>query len=249
MDPLDRYLRWLETQRGLSPNTLKKYGAALRALTAWLTVPLDQASAQDLDAFVSELGGAPSTVAGRMAALRGFYAYLVRLALRVDDPSVVLLPPKRIKGLPRPIDNVDDLFATLDPQTRAIAVFLRETGLRISEACAVRVPFPAPDLLLVRGKGGKDRLVPLTPAARAAIDELGGRIPIGPRGIQKRFRKALVGFTPHRCRHTFGTELGATGTDLGVIQDLMGHASPDTTRVYTAYDVERFREAMGRRAS
>lgn len=247
MEPLDRYLLWIQTQRNLSPDTVQKYATCLRRLQEWLTVPLAEASKADLDTFVSELGGAPSTVAGRMAAIRSFFRYLARLGLRPDDPSVVLQAPKRDKNLPRPIHNVDEVLALLDPQTKAIATFLLETGLRISEACAVKLTPPAPDALMVKGKGRKDRLLPLTGAARAALDELGGEIPIGVRAVQKRLKKAFDGVTPHRFRHTFGTSLGTAGTDLGVIQDLMGHANPATTRGYTAYDLQRFREALARR--
>jgi site-specific recombinase XerD len=114
--------------------------------------------------------------------------------------------------------------------------------LRISEACAVECGVPVPDALRVKGKGSRDRVVPLTEMARTALTALGGRIAYRPRTIQRHF--AAVGFHPHALRHTFASQLADHEVDLSVIQDLLGHASPATTRVYQANSPERLRRGL-----
>jgi integrase len=146
---------------------------------------------------------------------------------------------------PPSIEDRGNTFARLDPEFHLIATVLVETGLRVSEACGLMVDVPAPEQIVVRGKGAKERIVLLTPAARAALDELGGRIPYRPRTIQRRFR--LAGFTPHRLRHTLACDLAASGADLGEIQEILGHSSPATTRIYAAYGTARLRRALERR--
>lgn len=240
---LERWLEWARVERGLLPNTLAAYGRELRALSAFGD-PVTM-TAEGLSAYLASAGGKPATVGKRVAALRSFYRFLQRQGARVDDPSAGLDRPKVRKGLPRPVDDRDARLARLDPTARRVAVLLLETGLRISEACSIDVEPPAPLELVVRGKGAKERLVPLTDVARAAIDELGGHVPLSVRSIQRRFR--VVGFTPHRLRHTFGCDLAEADADLGEIQDLLGHASPATTRIYARYSVDRLRRALERR--
>ncbi len=244
---LARYLLWLLVERGLLSSTIKAYERELKALAAGTEGSLEQLDSAGIRDHLHKLGGASASVARRLATYKSFYGYLVRSGVRADDPTLPLDRPKVRRGLPRPLDDPDAAFSSLDEESRLIATFLRETGLRISEACSVRCTVPVPDVLLVVGKGQKERLVPLTQAARSALDGLGGSMPVGKRAIQRRFEKA--GFTPHRLRHTFGCELAASDADLGVIQDLLGHASPATTRVYTQYSLNRLRTALDRRSA
>jgi integrase len=130
---------------------------------------------------------------------------------RSDDPSLDLDRPKLRRGLPRPVAGLPAVMGRLDPETHAIAVFLVETGLRISEGCSVFVRPPAPPELTVLGKGSKERIVPLTAQARAALDALGGAIPVSARTVQRRFR--ALGFSPHRLRYTLATELARSDVD------------------------------------
>lgn len=184
-------------------------------------------------------------MARRLAAYRSFYRFLIRTEVRTDDPTASLERPKLHPGLPRPVSDLDAALDRLGTDAQAVAVLLVETGLRISEAMAIDVEVPCRDLLLVRGKGDKERLVPLSPPARAALDELGGHIELSTRSIQRQF--AAAGFTPHRLRHTLASGLAERDVDLSVIQDLLGHASPATTRVYQRNDVRRIREGLERR--
>lgn len=243
-DALSDYITWCRVERGLSAGTIGAYSRELRSLHERCG-RLASLTTADLRSWLQSLEGAPATVARRVAALRSFYGWLVRTAQRKDDPSAQLDRPKVRAGLPRPVEDLDGVLRHLDPTFQAIAIFLAETGLRISEAVSVRSNTPAPQQLLVLGKGGKERLLPLTDLARAALDELGGSVPASARTVQRRFREA--GITPHRLRHTLGCELAASGADLGEIQDLLGHASPATTRVYAAYGLDRLRRAQDRR--
>lgn len=241
---LDRYVIWCRVERGLSPGTIAAYVRELSSLQERCG-ELQLLDAAELRSWIQDRAGAASTVARRVAALCSFYGWLVRTEQRTDDPSKLLDRPHVRPGLPRPVEDLDGVLRHLDPTFQAIAIFLAETGLRISEACALQCRPPVPDQMLVLGKGAKERLVPLTDLARAALDELGGSLPASSRTIQRRFREA--GITPHRLRHTLGCELAASGADLGEIQDLLGHASPATTRVYAAYGMARLRAAQDRR--
>lgn len=244
MEPLDAYLVFAAVERGLSRNTLASYERELRRLEDDQG-DLEHLTTAHLRDYIHERAGAPSTVAVRVAAVRSFYRFLHHTGRREDDPSALLERPKVKRGLPRPVSDLLTVLSTLDGETRAAAVFLAETGMRLSEALSVDLPVPAPDVVLIRGKGGRERLVPLTDRARIAIDALGGSIPIARRTLQERLKRA--GITAHRLRHTLGTQLSESGADLGEIQDLLGHASPATTRIYTAYSLDRLRKAQARR--
>jgi len=243
---VSEWARWALIERGLAEATVAAYTRELRALEV-ATSPraLLDLGTEDLRRYVHHRGGAHATVARRLASFRSFYGWAVRTG-RGEDPSATLDRPRVTPGLPRPVEDVDRVLRRLDSQMQAVAILLVETGLRISEATAVSVEVPAPTELLVRGKGGKERRIPLTPLASAALDELGGCIPLSARTIQRRL--AAVGITPHRLRHTFATSLAQADVDLSVIQDLLGHASPSTTRVYLRNDPRRLRAALERRA-
>jgi integrase len=171
---------------------------------------------------------------------------MVRTGRRPDDPTVDLDRPKVARGLPRPVDDLAQRLGQLEHPYVAIAVFLVESGLRIGELERLERPTTPAREVLVHGKGAKDRWVPLTPAAAAALEELPEVLPARS-SIQRHFRAA--GFTPHRLRHTLGCELAAAGVDLGDIQAILGHASPATTTVYAAFGLDRLHAAQARRAS
>lgn len=223
------------TMRGMAPRTAKAYK---RIVGLW-----DAAGRPDPQVYVAEIGGAPSTITSRLAAIKGFCKFL-----RIPDATFDVPRPKRIKGIPRPVADVEARIAAFpDQRTRWIAVFLLETGLRIAEACSLDIDLPVPDAVIVRGKGSKDRLVPLTARAQAALTALGGRMPWKPREIQRKF--AVQGFSPHKLRHTFACQLAEAEAELGEVQDLLGHSSPATTRVYMHYSPKRLRRATEKRAA
>ncbi|MGH2372127.1 MAG: tyrosine-type recombinase/integrase [bacterium] len=238
---VEDWSKWLLVERGASQATLRAYSGELRRLASLNRRPLRSLEVKHLRAYLYGAGGKPSTVARRIAAMRSFYGWLVRVGRRLDDPSRQLDSPRRRRAVPHPVADFDALAARLDPEFRAIAVFLVSTGLRLSEACAVDVGLPVPTELWVSGKSG-ERIVPLTEVAAAALTELGGRIRPKARVIQRRFADA--GFHAHALRHTFATRLAEAEVDLSVIQDLLGHASPATTRVYQQNSPARLRRGM-----
>jgi site-specific recombinase XerD len=228
-------------ERGLAETTVSAYLRELRALGDLR--PRLQTEA--LRSLLHSRGGSAGTVSRRIAAWRSYYRWAVRTEQRTDDPTVGLDRPKVLPGLPKPIEDVDAVLIRLDPVMQAIALFLLESGLRISEACAVNVPLPVPQTIRVKGKGGKTRLVPLSHLAREALGELGGRIPLAMRTVQRRFQ--LAGTHAHAFRHTFATDLLEDEIALEVVQDLLGHASPATTRIYGRVSERRLHEAVDRR--
>lgn len=241
---IERWLDWLRIERGALPSTRRAYERDVRKLAERGDPVLMRTD--DLRAFLAGSNGAASTVARRIAALRSFYRFLARAGVREDDPTATLDRPKVRRGLPKPVRGFQGaLDALKDDETRAIARFIVETGVRISEACQVAATLPVPEELTVVGKGAKERVLLLTDEARAALSELGGRVRLSPRTIQRRFRAA--GFTPHQLRHTFACDLAEGGADLGEMQDLLGHASPATTRIYAGYSRDRLRRALERR--
>ncbi len=233
---------WARVESGLSPRTIEAYERELRRLGPGLP----HLHTDDLRRVLHERAGSPSTVARRVAAFRSFYGFLIRTGKRTDDPTAGLDRPRVTRGLPRPVANHESRIASLGSPFAEIAVLLLETGLRISEACALEVPIPIPGQIRVRGKGGKDRVVPLSGQARRALAILGGRVEPSARTIQRHF--AAAGFTPHRLRHTAATEWIASGADIGDVKELLGHASVATTQIYAAFGQARLREAVERRA-
>lgn len=240
------WISWLQIERGLLESTILGYRREMRQLYQAHGQRIPTLTTDELRTYITSKGGKPSTVAGRIAAFRSFYGFLVRSGRRLDDPTVALDRPKQRRGLPKPVQDRSSAFAGLEPDFQLIATVLVETGLRISEGVALNVLVPAPEQIIVRGKGAKERLVLLTPAARAALDQLGGTLKYQVRTIQRHFKAA--GFTPHRLRHTLACDLAASGADLGEIQEILGHSSPATTRVYAAYGTDRLRAALNRRA-
>ena len=261
-DCIDRWADYLAKEKGLAPNSIKLMTSHLKQLQADLEDPR-VLQTDDIRTWLHAKGGSTSTVSSRLSSCRGFYKWLVVTRQRIDDPTMGIQAPKKRQGLPRPVERLEDALDILDGldrranvnaekmrclksrrvgESRAMAVFLCETGLRISEAVSLKLEVPAPAEVRIIGKGGKHAIVPLTDDARDAWDFLGGEWPIDVRGTQRRFKEA--GFTPHQCRHWRATSMAAAGVDLGDIQTLLRHSSADTTRVYTAWSTDRVRDAL-----
>jgi integrase/recombinase XerC len=268
-DHLERIVR-------ASPHTRRAYLADLRQLSAWLAESgrsLDGADRDDLRAFLASLFGAnqPATLARKQASLRAYYEHRVRMGHIADSPARRLVSPRRRRSLPNVV-SVDDVFALLDTPSARTPAGLRDrcalellygAGLRVSELVGLDVLdfLDGRSAVRVRGKGGKERVVPLVAKARAALEawlvrraELGngsallfnrrgGRLTA--RSVARSLaRYALVCGTqrhvhPHALRHSFATHLLDMGADLRGIQELLGHASLSTTQRYTHVSSER----------
>jgi integrase/recombinase XerD len=294
----DLFLDMVAAERGGAPNTLAAYRRDLADLVAYLAGrrrSLATAVTADLRAYLGELarrGLAASSVARRLSAIRQFYRFLYAEGHRRDDPSAILEGPKRGRPLPKilSVAEVDRLIATArqaaeGPQQPGRPTRLRAqrllclieliyaTGLRISELIALPASAARRDerMLIVRGKGGKERLVPLNSAAiaamrayRAAVAEAGrGAAPkwlfpsFGEAGHLTRQHAArelkdlavAAGLSPERLsphvlRHAFASHLLQNGADLRVVQTLLGHADISTTQIYTHVLDERLKSLV-----
>lgn len=254
------WLVYLEREKNLAPATLRLYGRTVERAAQELG-PLENLTVEPIRAWLHSKIGAPGTTSNRISALTSFYKFLVRTDVRPDCPTDKLDRPKHEKGLPRPIVDIEAALKLLDAadvrandkgsiprrvgETRDMAVFLIETGLRIHEAVVLNEPVPCGPTLRLKGKGRKDAIIPLTPRAREALDRLGGQWGanrIGTRATQRRFERA--DFSPHMCRHTRGTLMAQAGKDLGDIQAMLRHASPATTLIYSAWSTDRVAKAL-----
>jgi integrase/recombinase XerD len=286
LSEVELFLEMMVAERGAAANTRESYGRDLDALCAFLARrkegPLD-ATPDALRAYIASLrhlGMAARTSARRLSAIRQFFRFLLAEGRRADDPSSVLDSPKLDRPLPK-ILSQDDVAALIAAAHRrdaaeglrlsALLELLYATGMRVSEL--VSLPLAAverdPEALIVRGKGDKERLVPLGEPARDAIlawlgARAGGLKPgqaspfLFPSRSQEghltrqRFAQLLKELaveagldpqrvSPHVLRHAFASHLLAHGADLRSVQLMLGHADIATTQIYTHVLDERLR--------
>jgi len=278
---VDRFLDMMAAEAGASRHTLAAYRNDLER-TADRIASLGRASSDDLTRLGAEWAElAPSTVARRSAALRRFFGFLVEDGLRKDDPSQALPRPRFERPLPRILEpnEVERMFEAAEDRAvsgeltamrnLALIELLYGSGLRASELVslprgAVR---PGQPFLMVRGKGSKERLVPISSRAEAAVARWlevapGDRPWLFPSGKSHLSRVRLfqivramaadAGITPERVsphvlRHAFATHLLSGGADLRVLQSLLGHADIATTQIYTHVDSARLVELVNTR--
>ena len=278
---VDRFLDMMAAEAGSSPHTLAAYRNDLERAAESLG-SLGQASADDL----SRLGAAwaelaPATLARRSASLRRFFGFLIDDGLRGDDPSATLPRPRLERPLPRILESgeVQRMFEAAEERAASgepaavrnltLLELLYGSGLRATELVslprgAVR---PGQPFLMVRGKGSKERLVPISSRAEAAVGrwlELvpGGTLWLFPSGKSHLSRVRLFQIvramaadagiapervSPHVLRHAFATHLLSGGADLRVLQSLLGHADIATTQIYTHVDSARLVELVNSR--
>ncbi len=290
VDLLESWLGQLGGVRGLSPRTLEAYRRDVSGYLGFLALheggPMGAAAlaatgTDTLRAWMARERGrglSARSMARALSAVRGFHAWLAETR-GLAAPAVTAVRGPRVKPrLPRPVapDAARELIATVAAQSLepwiaardvAVATLLYGCGLRISEALSLRQgDAPLDESLRITGKGGRERMVPVLPAVRAAVEIyrdlcphrpgpaaplfLGARGgPLNPRLVQKAMAAARMQIglpataTPHALRHSFATHLLAAGGDLRSIQELLGHASLATTQVYTAVDEVRLMEA------
>lgn len=285
--PRMRYRIYLQLEKSLRPVTVESYLSDINKLAAFLGDGDDvllSATIDDLREFLSSLsdvGICARSQARILSSLRSFYGFLRLDGFISDDPTELLVSPKIGMHLPDvlTLQEIDDIINAIDlskgegQRNRAMIEVLYSCGLRVSELCALRMS----DLYLperfvrVTGKGGKQRLVPLSERAVAEIEAYfpdRDRIEIK-RGyedylfISERLKKPLSRITlfhivkelvlavgikknvsPHTFRHSFATHLLEGGANLRVIQAMLGHESIATTEIYTHIDTVRLREEI-----
>ena len=279
---VDRFLDMMAAEAGASRNTLAAYRTDLERTAEALGGTLGSADSEAL----SSLGGkwsdlAPSTVARRSAALRRFFGFLVEEGIRKDDPSAALPRPALERPLPKILDSdeVSALFEAAEAhavsgeplacRNLALLELLYGSGLRATELVslprgALRVGQP---FLILKGKGSKERLVPISARAEQAVVRWREHVPgsslwLFPSGKTHLSRMRLYQIvrimaadagipperiSPHVLRHAFATHLLSGGADLRVVQSLLGHADIATTQIYTHVDSARLIELVNSR--
>ena len=279
---VDRFLDMMAAEAGASRHTLAAYRNDLERAAEGLGRSLGKAQADAIATLGEQWAAlAPSTVARRAAALRRFYGFLVDEGLRADDPSASLPSPRFERPLPRILDEgeVEAMFRDAEDRAasdEAVAVrnlalleLLYGSGLRASEL--VSLPRgalrPGQAFLIVTGKGSKDRLVPISSRAEAAVGRWLENVPrdslwLFPSGKRHLSRVRLFQIvrrmaadagiapervSPHVLRHAFATHLLSGGADLRVLQSLLGHADIATTQIYTHVDSARLVELVNTR--
>jgi integrase/recombinase XerD len=295
----DAFLEMMAAERAAAANTLKAYATDLADAQGFLSrrgTDLAAASAEEIEAYFAELGArglAPATAARRRAAVRQFYRFVLGERWRADDPSRRVDAPRRGRPLPKVLsrDEIERLIAAAGAKEAGakdgggggaaglrlacLIELIYASGLRVSEATSLALAAVAgdPAYLMVRGKGGKERLAPLNGPARAAIKAyLDARRRFVPKGVKaspwlfpsrsragrltpRRFAQLLeeaaiaagvdpAKVSPHVLRHAFATHLLEGGADLRVVQTLLGHADIATTQIYTHVAEHRLREVV-----
>ncbi len=283
------FLDHLETERNCSAKTIDSYGRDLKDFAGFVSQDpgLRQADVNNIRRWLAKCrdkGLAPTTLSRRLSAVKSFYRFLLREGIVTSNPAEGIRSPKSPRPLPQYL-NVDESFALLDSpairgegfkpvRDRAILETLYGTGIRVSELCGLdlsHLSFSPEMVRIVKGKGAKDRIVPMGQAPARTIAEYlplraaklerlkiadqqalfinvrGGRL--SPRSVERLVkgyaRTAGIDhdLTPHGLRHSMASHLLESGADLRAIQEILGHASLATTQRYTHLDVSRLTSA------
>ncbi len=293
---VEAFLEMMSAERGAAENTLSSYARDLEDAASFLSsrnATLAQAETEDLSAYLSHLarqGFEASSQARRLSALRQFYKFLYAENIRASDPSSVLDAPKRARPLPKTLDtgSVNKLLKLAQEEADmpgpgqlerlrmlALLELAYATGMRVSEL--VSLPANVLDaegrFLLIKGKGGKERLVPLSRPAVSALKSYGDALAVEQmateqessflfpaaskqgylaRQVFARDLKSLAAraglkaaaISPHVLRHAFASHLLENGADLRAVQELLGHSDISTTQIYTHVMEERLHKLV-----
>ncbi len=261
MESIDQYRRSLK-RKNCSSHTVKNYMNILSHFTAWLAIPLHEVTRREVGLYVDHLLKKrlkPKTITCHLQAIRLFFDFVIDDGVEMTNP-VTKVSIRLPKPLPRHLkdDQVGRLFAVItDPRDKAMFMLMLRCGLRVEEVARLTIEainFPRRRIVVIDGKGGKDRVVYLsedtssTLSAYLKIRSSKARYvflvqkgplkgtPVSVRGIQKRIeyyaRKSKVNVSCHQLRHTMATQLLNADADLSTIQDLLGHGQITTTQRY-----------------
>jgi integrase/recombinase XerD len=277
---VEAFLEMLVAERGSARNTCCAYAADLADFASHAAQTRESVAAAVVTTLSSYLRGmadaglAPRTVARRLSCLRQFFRFLAREGVRPDDPTLLLDAPRLPRSLPKYLTEaeVDRLLAAELPGCRGLVArasleILYATGLRISELLSLPRAALSGDaqVLLVRGKGGRERVVPLSESSRQAAEALRagsgdsrwlfpGRDPrqaMSRQAFDPVMKEAALAagldsarVSPHVLRHSFASHMLAHGADLRSLQTLLGHADIATTQIYTHVLAERLQRLV-----
>jgi integrase/recombinase XerD len=283
---IESFVDALLLERGLSERTARAYGGDIQRLCEALerrgADPL-AAGQEAISTHLRELrrrGLAPRTIARSLVSIRSFYGYLVETGQRGDNPTVNLVPPRLWRKLPKVLteSEVESLLAIPDPSAplglrdKAMLELLYATGMRVSELVELdlgQLRFEH-GFILVRGKGDKERVVPVGEQAerwlRRYLDQVRPKLargrtervfvnrfgrPLSRQGFWKKLRTycrqgGVQEISPHVLRHSFATHLLEHGADLRAVQMMLGHSDISTTQIYTHIHAQRLRSLYDR---
>ncbi|MGB4866603.1 MAG: site-specific tyrosine recombinase XerD [Hyphomicrobium sp.] len=289
---LKAFLEMIAAERGAAQNTLDAYERDLAAYLAFLDQrqrALEASNSKDVQAYlqaISDEGLAAASRARRLSSLRQFYKFLTNEGVIGANPASGISGPKKARSLPKilSIDEVDRLIETASHRVegqegrnlfralrfQCLLEMLYATGMRVSELVSLPRSVLRGDtrVLTIKGKGGRERLVPLNPAARDALDKylaVSGRFDNSPWLFASKAAEGHVtrqGFaldlkdvaseagidaervSPHVLRHAFASHLLDRGADLRAVQQLLGHADISTTEIYTHVLQERLKKLV-----
>ena len=291
----DLFLEMIAAERGAAKNTIEAYRRDLEDFFSWVTrqkTGIGKVSGAEIRVWLADLaarGLSTSSTARRLSCVRQFFRFLYNENHRSDDPTVVLEGPKRGRPLPKVLsmEEVDRLLTVaaegIDDPGRPLAERLKAarmncllellygTGLRVSELVSLplRAAHGREPMLSIKGKGGRERLVPLSPASKRAIDHwrdlLAAARPeqakaawlfpadsesghLTRQAFARDLKDAAIAagiaparISPHVLRHAFASHLLQNGADLRIVQELLGHADVSTTQIYTHVLDERMK--------
>ncbi len=268
-----RFLKYLEIEKDASENTLRAYRKDLAIFSGYVKERPEEIELNDIREFIAQQiksGLSKTTVSRRLATVRSFITFLYREGAITKNPARIVSSPKKTEQLPNflPIDDMISLIekpegiGIIPVRDKAILELLYSSGLRVSEIAGLNVDDVdmKEGLVKVRGKGKKERLLPVGSKALDALKsyiiekmlfrKIGRALflnrrdqRLSPRGIRRIVVKyaRMIGIDgpigPHTVRHTFASHLLQGGADLRVIQELLGHASLSTTQKYTHIDI------------
>jgi integrase/recombinase XerD len=284
---LDQFLEMLAAEKGHAKNSLEAYARDLTHFREFMAKSYMDASSEDIRAYLAWLhkeGLKAVTVARRLSAIRQLYLFLYRDGLRGDNPAANIESPRQEQKLPKVLSeqDVDRLLDTAEMmggdgkpdglRLHALVETLYATGLRVSELVTLPRRSVGPDttMIMIKGKGGRERMVPLGGKARLALLAYlplrdMGRDKDSPflfpsRGKEGHLTRRRVGqmmkdlavaagvmpsaVSPHKMRHAFATHLLAHGADLRAVQQMLGHADISTTQIYTHVLEERLKSLV-----
>lgn len=273
----------MESEKNASEHTLKNYSSDLREFSAVMDKrPVETASYLDIRSFLAYLkqkGYSKNSIARKLACIRSFFKYLARENILKTNPAADISTPKREKRLPKFLDQAETIKLLETPpedtweglRDRALLETLYGSGLRVSELVGLNqedIDFFS-GLVRVRGKGKKERIVPVGQVAVKTIQaylekkspktvDSGIKKPVfinrsGSRLTDRSVRRMILKYTrlagiaktisPHTLRHSFATHLLDRGADLRSVQELLGHENLSTTQIYTHVTTKRLKEA------
>lgn len=284
---LDEFIRYCSVERQYSPRTVEAYFDALHTFDIFLgkDINIQHIRVQDIRMFIGELhseGYAINSIRQKLASVKSFFRFAVKREYIESNPASIVVSPKKAKKLPSFLQpqEVINLLAVFDCTTieglrnYAMIEMLYGSGLRVSELCSLQLQSVQchDSTLRITGKGGKDRIVPMTTSSQQALRLWLHHRPkytsmtyptellfirssgkqMTPSAVYKIVHRAMLGITessqksPHILRHSFATHLLDNGADIHSVSQMLGHASLSTTQIYTHVSVERLRQSYNK---